>query len=133
LTAAIIAGGDLDPLVAALATYEQRRKELEARRASIQAPRVDLGAARRQLEGYLVDWRKLLSTNVQQGQQVLRRLIKGRLTFAPREDGNYAFSGTGSLRLVLGGLVHKLASQMFVSSNPLVQWLRELDHLMRGA
>jgi hypothetical protein len=40
LTAAIVAGGELDPLVAALDTYEHRFKDLVARRALIEAPGV---------------------------------------------------------------------------------------------
>jgi hypothetical protein len=62
LTAAIIAGGELKPLVDALKTYDERRRDLEARLASVRAPQptYDPAAVRRQLKGYLVDWRGLL-------------------------------------------------------------------------
>ena len=49
LTAAIVADGELAPLVTPLDTYERHRVDLAAR-----------------LEGYLVDWLGLLSANVQQ-------------------------------------------------------------------
>jgi hypothetical protein len=51
----------------------------------------------------------LLRANVQQAQQVLRRLVKGRLTFTPRGD-HYEFSGTGTFKPVLTGIVRNLAS-----------------------
>jgi hypothetical protein len=83
LTSAIAAAGELAPLVDALKTYDERRRDLEARLVVVRAPRptFDPDAVRRQLDGYLVDWRGLLRANVEQGQQILRRLVKGRLTF----------------------------------------------------
>ena len=45
-----------------------------------------------------------------QGQQVLRRLIVGRLTFMPTEDDYYTFSGKGTVRPLLGGVIRKWAS-----------------------
>jgi hypothetical protein len=106
LTTAIATGGDLTSLVDALKTYEERRSDLEARLAAIRAPRPSLDPAvvRQQLEGYLVDWRGLLRANVQQGQQILRRLIKGRLTFTPCGD-HYEFSGTGTIKPLIGGVI----------------------------
>ena len=59
------------------------------------------------MHGYVKDWKHLLRANVQQGQQVLRRLIKGRLRFEPRDD-YYVFTGTGTLGPVVGSdLIHK--------------------------
>jgi len=129
-----VAGGELDPLVAALDTYERRRKDLVARRATVQAPRApfDPAAVRRQLEGYLVDWRKLLRANVQQGQQVLRRLIKGRLRLTTK-DGYYEFANVGVTRPLIGGLVQKLASLMPVSWNQIATWLGQVEALRQVA
>ena len=60
------------------------------------------------MHGYVKDWKHLLRANVQQGQQVLRRLIKGRLRFEPRDD-YYVFTGTGTLGPVVGSdLIHKV-------------------------
>ena len=48
--------------------------------------------------------------HVGQAQQVLRRLIIGRLTFTPHTDGYYAFSGKGTVQPLLGSVVRMLAS-----------------------
>ena len=112
LTAAIVEGGELESLVTALATYERRRKDLQSRLDAIQTPRqtCDPATVRRTLEGYLRDWQGLLRGHVHHGQQTLRRLVVGRLTFTPREDGYYTFSGTGTIQPLLSGVVRKLAS-----------------------
>jgi hypothetical protein len=112
LTAAIAAGGELSSLIAALQTYEQQRRELEARLAVLQAPApvFDPIEVRQQLQDYLVDWKGLLRANLQQGQQVLRRLIKGRLVFTPDEAGYYTFTGVGTVKPLLAGAVRNLAS-----------------------
>ena len=113
LTSAIATSGtELAPLVSALETYEQRRKDLAVRLTAVQAScePADPTALSRQLLGYARNWRELLRANVQQGQQVLRRLIKGRLRFEPQGD-HYVFQGTGTLRPLLGAeLIQKWAS-----------------------
>jgi hypothetical protein len=90
-------------------TQEARRQELLAELDELNVPTVRPKDLRLQLEGYLSDWRGLLRANVAQGQQALRRLINGRLTFTPR-DGFYEFQGVGTVEPVLGGLVQKLVS-----------------------
>ena len=45
-----------------------------------------------------------------QAQQVLRRLVKGRLTFTPMADGHYKFCGVGTVQPLLAGVVQNLAS-----------------------
>ena len=112
LTKAIAAGGELVSLVEALGTHERRRQELLARLTVSRTPKpVESPAAiRRTLSGYLGDWQGLLRANVQQGQQILRRLIVGRLTFTPKQAGYYTFEGKGTLRPLLEGAVHNLAS-----------------------
>ena len=107
-------GGELAPLVTALDIYEPRHVDLAARRLTAETPTVsfDPAAIRCQLEGYLVNWRGLLRTNVPQGQQILKRLIKGRLTFTP-QVGHYAFAGEGTTQPLFAGLVQlvqKMAS-----------------------
>lgn len=59
---------------------------LEARLAELSnpAPMMNPAEVRKQLGGYLADWRGLLMGHVQQAQQVLRRLIVGRLVFTPK-------------------------------------------------
>ena len=112
LTAAIVEGGELGTLVTALERYERRRQDLHARLEAVRAPQptYDPAAIRRTLEGYLQDWQGLLRGHVHQGQQVLRRLIVGRLTFVPTEGDYYTFSGTGTVRPLLSGVVRNWAS-----------------------
>ena len=111
LTAAIVEGGELGTLVTALERYERRRQDLHARLEAVRAPQptYDPATIRRTLEGYLQDWKGLLRGHVHQGQQVLRRLIVGRLTFVPTEGDYYTFSGTGTVRPLLRGAVRKWA------------------------
>jgi hypothetical protein len=86
LTSAIASGGDLPTLVAALETHERQRVEIHARLelARMPRPELDSAAVRKQLESYLVDWRGLLRGHVYQAQQILRRLVIGRLTTTPQ-------------------------------------------------
>ncbi len=88
---------------------------------------------RARLESYLRDWRKLLRGHVYQAQQVLRRLVKGRLTFTPTADGHYKFCGVGTVQPVLAGVVQNLASLMPASWNQIVGWLQRMDELRRAA
>lgn len=64
-----------------------------------------IGALRRTLQGYLADWQGLLRGNVQQAQQILRRLVVGRLKMIPEERGFYRFEGTGTVKPLLSGAV----------------------------
>jgi len=82
LTAAIAARGDLQPLVTTLQMQERNRTELQARLEAAKAPKPEFNSAevRAKLERYLVDWKGLLRGHVCQSQQILRRLVKGRLT-----------------------------------------------------
>lgn len=112
LSSAIAKGGELEPLVAALETHERERAELQARLDALRqpAPTLDPVAVRKQLNGYLRDWQGLLLGHVGQAQQVLRRLVIGRLVFTPQEGGFYKFSGKGTVRPLLGSVVRMLAS-----------------------
>ena len=88
--------GELESLVATLQTYKQCRKEIELQLVVLREPPTDLNSPdiRRKLRGYLSDWQGLLRGHVHQAQQVLRRLVKGRLTLTPTSDG-YRFDGVG--------------------------------------
>ena len=112
LTAAIAAGGSLQSLVGALQPQEDRRRALRGRLDILRAPDEieDRATIRRRLQGYLRDWQGLLKGHVHQAQQVLRRLVVGRLTFTPTDDGCYKFSGIGTVQPLLAGIVRKLAS-----------------------
>lgn len=95
-----------------MTTYEKKREELRARLAEATKPRPahDVAAVRQKLAELLVDWQRLLRGHVHQGQQVLRRLIVGKLTFTPHPDGYYTFSGRGTVQPVIAGAIRNLAS-----------------------
>jgi hypothetical protein len=112
LSSAIAKGGELDPLVAALETHERERAELQGRLDVLRqpTPTLDPVAVRKQLHAYVRDWQGLLLGHVAQAQQVLRRLVVGRLVFTPEKGGYYSFAGKGTVRPLLGSVVRKLAS-----------------------
>ena len=117
LTGAIATGGELPALLEAVQDRERSRetlrRELEALGAS-EPVVLDRGTLRKNLESRLGDWRGLLRRHTEQGQQILRRLLVGRLVFTPTADDAgryYAFHGTGTLTKLVGGLVpHNVAS-----------------------
>lgn len=111
LTKAVAQGGPLDSLVDALSAAERRQVALRGELAEISKPkaRPDGAKVRAELRSYLDDWRGLLRGHVHQSQQILRRLIVGRLTFVPKGK-HYEFRGVGTVRPLLGGVVPKLAS-----------------------
>ena len=74
----------------------------------------DRKTVRRDLTRRLTSWRSLLRRHAPQGQQILRKLIDGRLLMTPYPDetpAHYSFEGTGTLVGLLAGIVpHKVAS-----------------------
>ena len=99
--------------------------------ASLKVPAVKPRDLRPQHERYLTDWLGLLRANVAQGQQALRRLIDGRLTFTPR-DGHYESRGVGTVEPMLGGPIHTVVSPTIPSWNQIQTWLLELSVFREG-
>ena len=66
-------------------------RELEARRADIDSSMARLRPVPRLpqevIEDRLAEWRRLLRQSTTQGRAVLQRVIRGRITFTPRADG----------------------------------------------
>ena len=55
----------------------------------------------------LSEWKGLLAQNVPIARQILRKVLKGRLVFVPRHEGDdhwYEFSGEGSLTKFFSGV-----------------------------
>jgi site-specific DNA recombinase len=109
LTTAIAQGGDLGSLLAGVHAREQRRRALQQELAGLQALKpltaVDLGQLQREVEIRVADWRGLLTRQVLQSRQILKKLLVGRIVFRRREDGSYEFSGQATLGKVLAGIV----------------------------
>jgi hypothetical protein len=79
------------PLLQRLDELEKGLKEIEREIASLQpVPRLSPAV----VENRLAEWRRLLRQSTTQGRAVLQRILRGRLTFNPRADGQgYDFSG----------------------------------------
>jgi site-specific DNA recombinase len=104
------AGSDLPALVQAVqdreherATLQARLEELAARR---QLARLDRSRLDKDLRERLTDWQGLIQQQPQQARQGLRKLLEGRLVFAPTADGTAVeFTGQGCLDPVLAGVI----------------------------
>jgi hypothetical protein len=152
LTAALAAGGDLPSDVAAIRDREtlrtRLRRDLDAldHRPALSANRDQLRA---DLEALLEEWRGILRGNVTQGRQILKRLLRSRLTFVrEQQDGvdGWRFSGEATVEGLISGLIphaQTVASPTMKSSHPeMPSWtdlaadldsMRKLAGLLRSA
>ena len=111
-------GGPLDALLDRLGARQARRVELErllVGSRTIAAPMAG-PALEQRLRAKLLDWRGLVTRNVESGRDVLRALLVGPLRFTPvleeRRRG-YTFTGTIALDRLIAGVVElptKMAS-----------------------
>jgi hypothetical protein len=113
LVAAVTAGGaDVSALVVALRERQERLVHLRAQLHVLSAPppsmSCDRDALRQAVHARLVDRRGLLRANTTEARRIIAKLLNGRLTFTPRRVGQrefYEFSGTGTIRAILEGIV----------------------------
>jgi hypothetical protein len=103
LVAAVETAGDITSLAAKL-------RELEARLVAIDdelrnchpVPRLARGV----VEDRLAEWRRLLRQSLTQGRAVLQPVLRGRLTFTPRADGQgYDFACPTRFDKLFSGIV----------------------------
>ena len=142
LVEAVASGaGESAALIAAVHDRERRRDALLATLDTVRG-RDTTGwrmteRVRRDLTRRLTQWRSLLRRHAPQGQQILRKLIDGRLLMTPYPDETpalYTFEGTGTLVGLLAGIVpHKWASLSIPSWNRLHGWLQDMDLLRKAA
>jgi hypothetical protein len=108
LAAAVAQGGDLKPLLDGIQAREQRRRTLQSELAGLEGLQPvtarDLQDIQREVEIRLADWRGLLTRQVVQSRQILKKLLVGRIVFRPRDDGTYEFSGRATLGRIIAGL-----------------------------
>lgn len=107
LTDGIAAGGRLPSLLARLTVAQARRDELDAlvkAHAVIVAVALNRKAVERTVRQRLQDWRGLLTANVQDGRELLRRTLAGPLRFTAEESG-YRFDGEAAIGRVLEGVI----------------------------
>ena len=118
LVEAVAQGGDSRTLTEEIQKREVRRQEFAATMEGLANREFAMWRSkpgvREDLEQRIRDWRGLLRRQATQGQQILRKLIDGRLLLTPHIDETpayYEFSGIGTLTGLLSGIVpHKLAS-----------------------
>jgi DNA invertase Pin-like site-specific DNA recombinase len=109
LTAAITAGGELGPLVAALKVRETRRQALKQELASLGTiDRVNFRQIEAEARRRLTEWRELLQTDVvQKSRQMLKKLLEEPLQARPVDEKGvrgWELTGRGSFGKLLAGL-----------------------------
>jgi hypothetical protein len=125
LAAGVAQGGDLTVLVEGIRAREQRRRALREELAGLQSLRPvtarDLQQLQRDVEARLSDWRGLLSRQIAQSRQILKKLLVGRIVFRQRPDGSYEFSGEASLGRILAGVTGTKAGVAPTGFEPVFQ------------
>jgi hypothetical protein len=91
LVVAVETAGDVASLAVKLRELEARRAAIDIEAKSLQPiPRLPPAV----IENRLAEWRRLLRASTTQGRTVLQRILRGRLTFTLRADGQgYDFEG----------------------------------------
>jgi site-specific DNA recombinase len=112
LTEALVSGGPLPSIVAAIRQREEQRGILQADLVGLkqlqEVQTLDVRRIERDLRAKITDWRGLLSRNVTEARQVLRALMPTRLTFTAKKEGGerlYRFDGMAVLDRLLSGVV----------------------------
>jgi hypothetical protein len=100
-------GGELGALVTALKQREQDRRRLTDDVQQLEhviAGGVDADTIHDELARRVRDWRTLAARNVAQGRQILRKLLRGRVRFTPRDDGRVELSGQADYGKLFSGI-----------------------------
>jgi hypothetical protein len=95
-------GGAVTTLVARLRELEGRLSDIDRDLGVLQpVPRLPPSV----VEDRLGEWRRLLRQSTTQARAVLQRVLRGRLVFTPRADGNgYDFSGPTRFDKLFSGI-----------------------------
>jgi hypothetical protein len=102
LVVAVETAGDITALAAQLRKLEARRREIDEEIRSVQpVPRL----APQVIEDRLSQWRRLLRVSITQGRSVLQRVLQGRITFTPSDDGGYTFEAPTRFDKLFSGIV----------------------------
>ena len=107
LTAAIAAGGQLEALVAGMRDREQEQHRLRRELADL-APAPALledDALEATLTARVAEWKAMAARNVAQGRQVIRKLLRGRVTVKPLPDGTCELSGRADYGKLFTGIL----------------------------
>ncbi|MBI4207199.1 MAG: recombinase family protein [Betaproteobacteria bacterium] len=134
-TEAIAQGGNLPTLIQALKDGERRREQLERKLEGLeeisQVSQIDVAQMEHKLTTILAGWRDLLAKHTPQARQILRKLLDGRLAFAPREENGaryYEFAGKGALDPILKGELPAIIN----NSSDIKRWWPQRDSCGSG-
>ena len=111
LTAAIAAGGHLQPLLQGIQQREHQREVLQQTLRELERAEQHRGIDVEQLEAELMDklrdWQELLTHQVSQARQILRALLRSSLTFMTNTQvpRTVEFTGQGTLEPLLTGVL----------------------------
>ncbi|MGE5361492.1 MAG: hypothetical protein ACM3NQ_20940 [Bacteroidales bacterium] len=115
LTGAIAAGGDVPSLIAGVKDRERQcddfRRRLTAAQRATDAGETDHDGLSARLRAKLAEWTAILHRQNPQARQVLKKLLRGSLLFAPKSDGDeryYEISGEGSIQQMLASDTHPI-------------------------
>jgi hypothetical protein len=114
LVVAVETAGDVASLAEKLRALETRRTAIDRDMASLRpVPRL----APKVVENRLMEWRRLLRQSTTQGRAVLQRIIRGRITFTPRKDGQgYTFRADTRFDKLFAGIVAPKPSEFTVGT-----------------
>ncbi len=139
LTEALVSGGDLPTLVAAVREREAQHSGIARELAELdqldEMRSLDVHRVEQILREKLTDWRGLLTHNVMQARQVLRSLVPERLTFMPKhgdEGPFYVFEGTAVLDRFLSGEI-VLPKALVAPTGPVPVGVRNINGIVRVA
>jgi site-specific DNA recombinase len=102
LVAALETGGEVPSVMAKVRELERRVVEINAELLGLRPlPRLPTPL----IESHLEQWRRLLRGSIIQSRAVIQRIIKGRITFTPRADGQgYDFEAETRFEKLFSGV-----------------------------
>jgi len=119
LVRAVVNGGEIPTLVAAMHEAEERKAriadQLDALDRAVALRQLDVKALEPQLRERLRDWSGLLARHPLQARQILKKLVPTRLSVTPDfETRRYTFSGHGRLESLVQGLIPEAENHLNV-------------------
>lgn len=120
LTAALAAGAELGSVVTAIKEREGRKagltRELEALADCVAIGALDPRAVDRKIDAALREWSTTIRKHIPQARQMVRKLLKDRITFTPQVDANgrngWAYHAEGSVAKLLPGVMPEFPQAM---------------------
>jgi hypothetical protein len=103
---------------------------------AVAAERIDPRLLERRVRDGLHQWQALLTTQIEDGRELLRQVLAGPIRFTPDEKNRYRFEGEAQMgRLVAGTIVGatNLACLTPARWNRIAGWLKQIDVLRQAA